>query len=392
MINLIDRTEKLEEFCTSLLNKTFITIDLEFMREKTYYAELCLIQVGAEGEAAIIDPLSKDIKLEPFFKLLDNQNIVKVFHSGRQDIEILYNLSGKIPMPLFDTQIAAMVCGYGESAGYESLVKGILKVDLDKTSRCSNWELRPLDEKQLQYALSDVTHLVNLYIHFKQKLAENGRENWLESELDILRNPQTYEVNPYEVWHKIRHRSHNAKVLTFLRELAAWREKRAQSKNTPRQSIIKDDMLVNIAALCPQSVDELMQIRNMRKDVAQGKLGTEILEVLEKCKKIPTSAYVIPEKDKPLASGAQALYELLKLLLKIRAQEQGVVAKLIATDEDLKMLATFQDENCMALSGWRYDIFGREAVELRNGNVCIAYDKNKHGIVLKENNPENQGC
>ena len=392
MINLIDRTEKLEEFCTSLLNKTFITIDLEFMREKTYYAELCLIQVGAEGEAAIIDPMSKELKLEPFFKLLDNQNIVKVFHSGRQDIEILYNLSGKIPMPLFDTQIAAMVCGYGESAGYESLVKGILKVDLDKTSRCSNWELRPLDEKQLQYALSDVTHLVNLYIHFKQKLAENGRENWLESELDILRNPQTYEVNPYEVWHKIRHRSHNAKVLTFLRELAAWREKRAQSKNTPRQSIIKDDMLVNIAALCPQSVDELMQIRNMRKDVAQGKLGTEILEVLEKCKKIPTSAYVIPEKDKPLASGAQALYELLKLLLKIRAQEQGVVAKLIATDEDLKMLATFQDENCMALSGWRYDIFGREAVELRNGNVCIAYDKNKHGIVLKENNPENQGC
>ncbi len=392
MINLIDTTEKLEQFCASLNDKPFITIDLEFMREKTYYAELCLIQVGAEGQAAIIDPMSKELNLASFFDLLNNQNIVKVFHSGRQDIEILYNLTGKIPTPLFDTQIAAMVCGYGESAGYESLVKGILKIDLDKTSRCSNWELRPLDEKQLQYALSDVTHLVNLYIHFKQKLVENGRESWLENELDILRNPQTYDVDPYEIWHKIRHRSHNAKVLTYLRELAAWREKRAKSKNTPRQSIIKDDMLANIAAICPKNIDELLQIRNMRKDVAQGKLGTEILEVLEQCKEIPSSKYVRPEKDKPLSSGAQSLYELLKLLLKIRSAEQGVVAKLIATDEDLKLLSSFQDENCMALSGWRYDIFGKDAIELRNGNVCIAYDKDKHGIVLQENNPENQGC
>ena len=390
MINLIDSTEKLEEFCALLNDKPFITIDLEFMREKTYYAELCLIQVGAEGQAAVIDPMSKDIKLAPFFKLLDNQNIVKVFHSGRQDIEILYNLTGKIPTPLFDTQVAAMVCGYGESAGYESLVKGILKIDLDKTSRCSNWELRPLDEKQLQYALSDVTHLVNLYTHFKQKLAENGRESWLESELDIY--CQARKSVPIHSWHKIRHRSHNAKVLTYLRELAAWREKRAKSKNTPRQSIMKDDMLANIAAICPKTVDELLQIRNMRKDVAQGKLGTEILEVLEKCKEIPVSEYVRAEKDKPMSAGTLALYELLKLLLKIRSTEQGVVAKLIATDDDLKLLSTFQDENCMALSGWRYDIFGKEAIELRNGNVCIAYDKNKHGIVLKENNPENRDC
>lgn len=392
MINLIDRTEKLEEFCSSLENKSFITIDLEFMREKTYYAELCLIQVGAEDEAAIIDPLSSKLKLEPFFKILDNQSIIKVFHSGRQDIEILYNLTGKIPTPLFDTQIAAMVCGYGESAGYESLVKGILKIDLDKSSRCSNWELRPLDEKQLQYALSDVTHLVNLYKHFKEKLAETGRESWLESELDTLRNPKTYDVDPYEIWHKIRHRSHNAKILTVLRELAAWREKRAKSKNTPRQSIIKDDMLANIAAIFPQTVEELLQIRNMRKDVAQGKLGAEILEVLERCKHIPTSEYVNPEKDKPLSSGAQALYELLKLLLKIRSQEQGVVAKLIASEEDLKQLASFKDDGCPTLSGWRYDIFGKDAIELRNGNVCISYDKQIHGIVLKTNNPEEQGC
>ena len=386
MINLIETTAKLQDFCKKLEQKPFITVDLEFLREKTYYAEPCLIQVGAEGEAAIVDPLSSGLNLSAFFALMQNENIVKVFHSGRQDIEIIYNLSGHIPSPIFDTQIAAMVCGYGESAGYESLVKGILKIDLDKTSRRSNWELRPLDEKQLQYAISDVTHLVNLYLYFKQKLAENGRESWLQSELDILRNPQTYETDPYEVWHKIKHRSHNAYMLTVLRELAAWREKRAKSKNTPRQSIIKDDCLVNIAALCPQTIEELSQIRSIRKDVANGKLGAEILEVIAQCRDIPRSQYVVPEKDKGLSTGAQALYELLKLLLKIRSSEQGVVAKLIASDEDLKLLACFKEQNSPLLSGWKYDIFGKDALELRNGNIGIAYDKENHGIVFKSLN------
>ncbi len=386
MINLIKTTEKLEEFCATLENKSFVTIDLEFIREKTYYAELCLIQVGTEDMAAIIDPLSKDINLASFFKILANQNIVKVFHSGRQDIEILYNLTGKIPTPLFDTQIAAMVYGYGESAGYESLVKSILKIDLDKTSRCSNWELRPLDEKQLQYALSDVTHLVQLYLHFKQKLAEDGRENWLEAELDILRNPQTYQTNPYEAWRKIKHRSHNAQMLTILRELAAWREQRAQHKNTTRQAIIKDDCLVNIAAMNPKNIEELSQIRNIRKDIINGKLAEEILNVLEYCRHIKKEDYVIPQRDRPLPAGIQSLYELLKLLLKICAQEKGVVAKLIASEEELKSFAALKEEDYSFLHGWKNEIFGQNAVLLRDGNLSISYNKQKHETIFKRNN------
>lgn len=386
MINLIDSTQKLEEFCSELKKEPFIAIDLEFLREKNYYADLCLIQVASDSNAAIIDPLAKEINLQPFFEIMQDNKIVKVFHSGRQDIEIIYNLSGKIPSPLFDTQVAAMVFGYGESASYENLVKSILKVDLDKTSRCSNWSIRPLDEKQLSYALSDVTHLVKLYQYFSQKLKETNRQSWIESEIAVLSNPQTYHVDPYEVWRKIKHRSHNAHMLTILRELAAWREVRAQSKNTPRQSIIKDDCLVNIAAMNPQTVEELSQIRNIRKDVINGKLAAEILSVLETCKYISPENYVIPPKEKPLPSGGQSLYELLKLLLKICAQENGVVAKLIASEEELKSFAMQKDEKLPFFSGWRYEIFGKNALDLRDGNLAISYDNEKHSIAFKRNN------
>lgn len=381
-MKVIDSTAALTEFCHSLQNREFITIDLEFLREKTYYAKLCLIQVGAADDAAVIDPLAEGLDLSPFVELLKNPGITKVFHSGRQDIEILYMLTGFIPEPLFDTQIAAMVCGYGDSVSYETLVKKICDVELDKSSRLSNWSIRPLDKSQLCYALSDVTHLVNVYQALREQLRLNGRIHWLDEEAEILKNPETYTVNPQDAWQKIKHRSHNPKMLTILKELAAWRESRAQRKDTPRQNVIKDDLLLNIAALCPTSIEELEQIRNMRKEVATGKLGNEIIEVLNAARQIPASQYVKLPKERPLPQGAAGLHELLKLLLKLTSQESGVVAKLIASDDDLKRFATFKDRNNPILKGWRKELFGNRAIELRNGKLSIRYDNIKHCVSI----------
>ena len=237
-----------------------------------------------------------------------------------------------------------------------------------------------MDKNQLRYALSDVTHLVNIYQNLKEQLQENGRLHWLDEEAEILKTPETYQVNPLEVWQKIKHRSHNAKMLTVLRELAAWREHRAQRKDLPRQNIIKDDLLVNIAALCPTTKEELEQVRSMRKEIAGGKLGTEIIEVINSALTIPTAQYVKLPKDKPMPHGSAGLHELLKLLLKLTSQESGVVAKLIATDDDLKNFALFKDKNNPILKGWRKELFGNKALELRNGKLSIRYDAEKHLI------------
>ncbi len=379
-MKIIDNTPALIEFCRQLNNEEFITVDLEFLRDKSYYAKLCLIQVASINDAAIIDPLAPELELEAFFSVLHNPQIVKVFHSCRQDIEILYKLTGFIPEPLFDTQIAAMVCGFGEAVSYETLVNKICNIELDKTSRLSNWGLRPLDQTQLTYALSDVTHLVNIYCYLKNELTSNGRLHWLDEEAELLKNPETYIVHPQEAWQKIKHRSHNSHFLTILRELAAWREERAQRKDTPRQSIIKDDCLLNIAAVCPTEIEELNQIRNIRKEIVAGKLGTEMIEVIKKAQTITPDQYVKIKKDKPISNGCAALYELLKLLLKIVSQNSGVVPKLIASDEDLRRFASFKDRGNPILKGWRKELFGDKALALREGKLSICYDNAKHSI------------
>ncbi len=382
-MNIIETTSDLKNFCEILNRQEFITVDLEFLREKTYYAQLCLIQVGSKENCAIIDPMATELDLSPFFEILQNKNVVKVFHSGRQDIEILYKLSGFIPDPVFDTQIAAMVCGFGDSVSYETLVNKIINISLDKSCRLSNWSKRPLDKKQLQYALSDVTHLIPIYEHLKAQLENTGRLHWLDEEAEILTNPETYIVHPQDAWQKIKHRSHNARFLTILRELAAWREDRAQKKDTPRQSIIKDDCLLNIAAACPQTLEEMEEIRNIRKDILAGKLAIEILEVLNTARNIPTSQYVRPEKEKNLSGASLSLYELLKLLLKLKSQESGVVAKLIASEEDLRNLSVFADKHNPVLKGWRFELFGKEALALREGRLTIGYNPNKKTIDIK---------
>lgn len=383
-MKLIADTPSLQEFCSNLENQEFITVDLEFIREKSYYAKLCLIQIGSPSDCAIIDPLAPELDLEPFFALLKNPDITKVFHSCRQDIEILYLLTGFIPAPLFDTQIAAMVLGYGESVSYEHLVNDVLNIELDKSSRLSDWSLRPLNETQLRYAISDVTHLVHIYENFRERLAQNGRIEWIKEEMDTINNPETYTVEPYEAWMRIRHRSHNPHLLTILRELAAWREIRAQNKNIPRQMIIKDDCLLTIAAICPHNREELEKIRNIRHDTATGKLGTEIIEILDNARNIPSSQYVTPPKDEILANGSGALYELLKLMLKIKCQQEEVVPRLIISDEDLRRFSSFKDKNCPILKGWRRKVFGEDALELRQGHITIGFNPETKRIDIKK--------
>ena len=374
-MQLIYDTSVLNEFCKVWAEKDFVAVDLEFVREKTYYAIPCLIQVAAGDEAAVIDPMAPDLDMKEFFKLLQNKKVVKVFHSCRQDVEILFRMAGKVPQPIFDTQVAAMVCGYGESVGYERLVKEVLGVEIDKTECLSNWQLRPLNKKQLEYACGDVTYLVQLYQSLRNLLKTMKREDWIKEEMAYLSNPQTYQFCPEEMWQKIKFKSHNAKALSNLRDLAAWREKRAQEKNVPRPSVVKDDLLAIIAIAAPKNKDELMQIRGMRRDFAFGKLGDEVLAVLEKVK---VDKKIAKPSEKEEIKACHNLAEILKLLLKIVSQEQGVVARLVATDTDILRLAAFDDKNNPVLQGWRYEVFGKSAQALREGKTAIVFNpKNK---------------
>jgi len=376
-MQLITTTSDLQALCARFDQQPFITVDLEFIREKTYFPQLCLIQVASEAEAAIIDPLASGIELSPFFKLMANPDVTKVFHSCRQDVEIIYELSGIIPQPLFDTQIAAMVCGFGESVSYERLVKAVTGIELDKSDRLSNWLQRPLDVHQLEYALGDVTHLVKIYSFLSQNMQKQKRDRWIAEEMALLSQPETYVIPPQEAWHKIRHRCHNYKILSALRDLAAWREIRARNKNTPRQNIVKDDILVMIATARPRNEEELLKIRGIRKDMASGKLATEILDVLHHVSMDPD---IIKEISPEVSKGDAALFEILKMLLKIVSQKEDVVGRLIAGDSELQQLAAFQDKDNPVLSGWRYEIFGKQALRLRNGELSIRYNPQTKNI------------
>lgn len=382
-MDIIETAAGLKQFCTELEEQPFVTVDLEFMREHTYYAKLCLIQIGSPARCAVIDPLAEGMDLQPFFDLMTNPGVVKVFHSGRQDIEIIFNLSHRIPAPLFDTQVAGMATGFGEAISYENLVNHILHIKLDKSNRLSDWSKRPLNPAQLEYALADVTHLVHVYEFLRGKLDSLGRSEWIKEEMGILSNPKTYETAPDEAWLKIKHRSHNARFLTLLRELAAWREARAQRKNTPRHSFIKDDALLAICALCPQTKEELLQIRNLRRDIAEGRLGDEIIEVLNQFNKISPDNYVCPPQTKDWQDKNSPLFELLKLLLKIVSQEHGIVSRLLASDDDLREFCAGNDENNAVLNGWRHEIFGRQAEALRAGKLALRYNPDTRDIVFE---------
>ena len=379
-MQLITKTEELNQLCNNLVKEDFVCVDIEFLREHTYFAKPCLIQIASLSQAIAIDTLAEDINLQDFFKLMINPKVVKVFHSGRQDIEIIYNLFHKTPKPLFDTQIAAQVLGFGENISYENLVHSLLNIELDKSSRLSDWSHRPLSEHQLDYALSDVTHLVTIYQHIISLLKQENRLEWISDELKNLADENNYKIDPYNVWQKMRHRSHSSLFLTTLRELTAWRELRAINKNVPRQSFIKDDVILNICATRPSCKEELATVRGMRQDIANGKIGDEILEVMQNVKDMPEDAYVKAAKNKDCYVGDGSLLELLKMLLKITAQEQKIIPRLIATDDELKSFCLNQSDDISFMKGWRYEIFGKSAQDILSGETSISYDPKHHKI------------
>ncbi len=380
-MSILITNKDIEQFCRKLSNCEFITIDTEFLREKTYYPKLCLVQIsGPDKDAKAIDPLIENIDLSPLFDLLKNEKIIKVFHAGRQDLEIFYNLMDVVPTPIFDTQIAAMVCGYGDSIGYEKLIKSITGSKIDKSFQFTDWSVRPLSDKQLTYALGDVTHLCDAYIHLRDILDKHKRTEWVMQEDKIICNPKTYENDPYDAWKRIKIRSPKAKDLAILRELAALREQYAQKRNIPKTWVIKDEVLANIARQAPKDKKQLIKIRNISKDAVEGKLGEQILKAIEKALSSPRAKWPVPEEKRHLNQSESVIVDVLKMLLKIVSTEHGVAAKIIASSTDLEDIALNDEADVPALKGWRNEIFGNDAIAIKHGKLAIGL---KNGKITK---------
>ena len=384
-MNIIKTTSELSQFCDYAYNFDYITVDTEFLRERTYYQKLCLIQIAIPGDqensAVLIDPLEGNLDLSPLYKIFLESNIVKVFHAARQDLEIFFHDKNIIPSPLFDTQLAAMVCGFGEQVGYETLVRSICKVNLDKSSRFTDWSLRPLSNNQQQYALADVTHLRQIYEYLKQQLKRNGRETWLEEELNILKNPETYITRPNEAWRRIKSRSNSSKFLGIVARLAEFRETYAQKNNIPRNRVLKDDALMELASLKPKSFDDLNRSRLLLRDARKGKIAKGILDSVKAAEDLKFEKVNYATKVPKSLNGNSALSDLLRVLLKAKSEELGVAAKLIANSSDLDSIAS-GERTVPALSGWRHHIFGREALELCDGKVGLVL-QGKNIITIK---------
>jgi ribonuclease D len=370
-MTIISDTATLASFCDRLSAEKFVTVDTEFMRDKTYWPILCLVQVGGSEEAAEIDPLAEGIELKPLLDLMANERVLKVFHAARQDIEIFFNLSGAVPQPLFDTQVAAMVCGFGESVSYETLAGKLAGARIDKSSRFTDWANRPLTERQIEYALADVVHLRPVYEKLRADLEHSGRGSWLDEEMEILTDPAIYRLDPNEAWRRFKPRSGNRRFLAVLRELAAWREKAAQQRDLPRNRIIRDESILEIAAHAPSSIAELSRSRGLGKGLVEGKFGAEILAAIGRALALPEGEYPqLPARHDPPA-GIGPLVDLLRVLLKYRCEESGVAQKLVASSDDLEMIAADDNAPVRALTGWRRDLFGREALDLKRGRIAL---------------------
>jgi ribonuclease D len=369
-MKLITDAAELAELCTRLKREPYITIDTEFLRDKTYWPQLCLVQVAGANEAAAIDPLV-GMDLTPLVELLDNADVLKVFHAARQDVEIFYQLTGTIPHPLFDTQVAAMVCGFGDSVGYETLAGKLAGAKIDKSLRFTDWSNRPLSDKQLHYAISDVTHLRIVYEKLSGRLAKSGRSSWLEEEMAILTDPNTYRLSPDEAWARLKPRSNSPKFLNVLRELAAWRETEAQRRNVPRNRILRDEALLEVAALLPQSIADLSRSRSVGKSVAEGALGSVMIDVVARGLARPASDAPALAERLEVPQGRGPLIELLKVLLKLKSESNDVAQKLIANVADLEAIACSDQADVPALKGWRLDVFGDDALALKQGRLAL---------------------
>ncbi|MFL2806144.1 MAG: ribonuclease D [Paracoccaceae bacterium] len=375
-MEIISKTKDLESFCKVASEKDFVTIDTEFIREKTYYADLCLIQMAFiaknnETDAILIDPLSSQINLSPLFDLMQNNKVLKVFHAARQDLEIFFSLSGFIPKPFFDTQVAAMVCGFGDQISYEKLVKEFSGVTLDKSNRFSNWASRPLSVEQCTYALGDVTFLRQVYLGLKALLQSNGREAWVREEIERLADTTNYFTDPGQAWKKIKMRGGSKIFLALIKDLAEFREREAQDRNLIRRRIFRDDALLEIAAKKPTNFGDINKLRFLPKDSQKNWIGKKILEIVENVD--PSTAPLLESKSTSKDDKSnQTLIELLKVLLTHCSEISGVAQKIIATSSDLREIAGEEIPNSKTLSGWRKEIFGSNALKLKNGEIGLS--------------------
>lgn len=380
-MKIITDNAALVAFCKAAARHPYMTIDTEFIRERTYFPQLCLIQAAYEGDAVIIDPLVEGLDLAPLFALLTNQKIVKVFHAARQDIEIFYHLSGKMPEPIFDTQIAASVCGHGDAASYESLVNAIVGASIDKSSRYSDWAARPLSETQLLYALSDVTHLCVIYEKLKTAVEASGRAAWIDEEFAYLIDPALYDINPEAAYKRIKAGSLRPKHLVVLRQLAAWREELAKSTDVPRGRIVKDEVMVELALVSPKNETELGRIRNINAGLAKKHIKA-ILGQIEEALAIPQNEWPQLAKSKRPPEGTSTIVAMLQLLLKVQAEKHNIAGAMIANKDDLETLALGGESPL--LSGWRYDVFGKAAEALMKGKLKISLNPKNKSVVLDE--------
>ena len=367
-------TKELADFCSDAAGYPYITIDTEFLRERTYYSKLCLLQIAYSGEgdenAVLVDPLSADISLEPLYDLFRNEAVVKVFHAARQDLEIFFIDAGVIPKPLFDTQVAAMVCGFGDQVGYETLVRKVAKQSLDKSSRFTDWSRRPLTDAQKTYALADVTHLRVIYEKLAAKLAKNKRAHWVEEELQTLTNPETYITRPEEAWKRVKTRTNSARMLGIARALAEFREAHAQSNNIPRNRVFKDDALIELASTKPQSFDDLQRSRLLLREARKGDIAKGILAAVASALALQPEYLPQVDKKEDAPDSNPALSEMLRVLLKAKTEHLGVAAKLVAAASDLDAMAA-GERNLDMLRGWRAEVFGDEAKRLCQGEIGL---------------------
>lgn len=368
-------TQELAAFCDEAKSKPYVTIDTEFLRERTYYSKLCLIQMAMPGEgnenAVLIDPLSDTLSLEPLYDLFRNTDVVKVFHAARQDLEIFWVEAQVFPEPLFDTQVAAMVCGFGEQAGYETLVRKIARASVDKSSRFTDWSRRPLSEAQQKYALADVTHLRQIYEFLAAELEKNNRARWVAEELQALTNPATYEALPEDAWKRVKTRTNSPKFLALVRELAAFRESYAQTNNIPRNRVYKDDALVEIASARPRNMSDLGGLRLLLREARRGAIAEGILAAIDRGTNCPKDQMPSPDKRREKLQVNPALADLLRVLLKSKTESSGVAAKLIAPSAELDLIAA-GERDVDALKGWRREVFGEDALRLCDGEIALA--------------------
>jgi len=379
-MRLVTKTAELAELCRELAAKDFVAVDTEFMRETTYWPKLCLIQAAASGVEAVIDPLAGGFDLKPFLDLLADENVLKVFHAARQDLEIFQKLGGTLPHPVFDTQIAAMAAGYGDTVAYDALVQQVLKRRLDKSSRFTDWSRRPLSDSQLAYALADVTHLRDLYPRLRQSLEQRGRLSWLDEEHAALLDPEIYDTSPEKAWRRLKLRKTSADYVLALQVAAAWREQQAQMRDVPRGRIVKDEALYEIAEHRPKAAADFDRMRAVPRGFGNSRAAQELLRALERAFSDPNRPQYKYERPPPLPAGLGPTVELLKVLLRYEADANDVAPRLIASAGDIELIAASDEADVPALRGWRRTVFGERALALKHGKIALKLKDGKVAI------------